>query len=188
MYKKVIKSMIGLVIIFLIALYIIKLFFPNQFVMIINNDTILYIGNYIDSCLWLQMLIGTVTSYLTFWIYLCAVSRKWYLSWLESIILLLFVVGCQFLYNFDITIANAINLISFIVLPCFVKPKANLYTVAIVFCVHYFAQTLSIAIRNFTGLLETVNSIMILLMTIECYFWLLLFYLYFNLKGDSANG
>lgn len=188
MYRKILKTMIGLVICFLIALYVIKIFFPNQLIMVIENDAILNIGNCIDSSLWLQMVIGTITSFLTFWLYLCAISRKWYLDWLESIIVLLFVVGCQFLYNFDALIASAINTIAFIVFPCFIKPAATLRTTAIVFSIHSLAQVLSTRIRAFPELLECVNSVMVLVMTIECYFWLLLFYLYFNLKGDNVNG
>lgn len=46
MNKKVFKTMIVLVIIFLISLYILKIFFPGQFIMVIENDKLIEIGNF----------------------------------------------------------------------------------------------------------------------------------------------
>ena len=65
--------------------------------------------------------------------------------------------------------------------------NARLQDVGIVFTIHGLSQLLSMSIRGLGDLLSSVNYATILLMTIECYFWLLLFYLYFNVKGAKQK-
>lgn len=49
MNKKVFVSMLVLSMSFLMGLYILKIFFPQEFVMSIENDRLMLIGNYIDN-------------------------------------------------------------------------------------------------------------------------------------------
>lgn len=188
MNKKVLKTMIALVVIFLCALYVLKIFFPEEFVMVIENEQLIKIGEYVDNNLWLHIILACITSFITYWLYLCAVTHKWYLNWKEILMVLSVIAITQTLYSFDETIdlASGISIISMLILPIF--SKANLKDVAIVFSIHYMAQLLSTLIRGLPLLLTNVNYATIFLMTIECYFWLLLFYLYFNVKRRDKDG
>lgn len=187
MNKKVLKTMIALVVIFLCALYVLKIFFPEEFVMVIENEQLIKIGEYVDNNLWLHIILACITSFITYWLYLCAVTHKWYLNWKEILMVLGVIAITQTLYSFDETVdlASGISIISMLILPVF--SKANLKDVAIVFSIHYMAQLLSTLIRGLPLLLTNVNYATIFLMTIECYFWLLLFYLYFNIKRRNKN-
>ena len=187
MNKKVLKTMIALVVIFLCALYVLKIFFPEEFVMVIENEQLIKIGEYVDNNLWLHIILACITSFITYWLYLCAVTRKWYLNWKEILMVLGVIAITQTLYSFDETVdlASGISIISMLILPVF--SKADLKDVAIVFSIHYMAQLLSTLIRGLPLLLTNVNYATIFLMTIECYFWLLLFYLYFNVKRRNKN-
>ena len=89
MYKRVIKTMITLVVVFLIALYVLKIFMPEQFIMVIENDNLIAIGNYIDNNLWLYIILNIITSFLTYWLYIGAVTKKWRLNWKELIAVLI---------------------------------------------------------------------------------------------------
>ncbi len=182
MNKKVIKSMIVLVIIFLCGLYIIKGFCPEQFIIVIENKRLVLFGNFVDNNLWLHIILACITSFITYWLYFCAVAHKWYLNWKEIIVVLIIIAVTQTLYSFDETyvLASGIATISMIIIPCI--SNAKLSDVAIVFSVHYMSQLLSTLIRSLPLLLSTINYATIFLMGIESYFWLLLFYLYFNLK------
>lgn len=182
MYKKIIKTMIALVVIFLFALYILKIFIPDQFIMVIENNNLIAIGNYIDNNLWLRKIITVITSFITYWLYICATCRKWKLNWKEIIIVLIVIAIVQLVYAFDVNVSSAISLISMILLPALFKAQSK--DIAIVFSIHYMAQILSTSIRQLPVLLENVNFMTIFLMTIECYFWLLLFYLYFNIRKE----
>ena len=182
MNKKVLKTMIALVIVFLLACYILKIFFPEQFVLSVENETIIAIGNYIDSNEWAYYLFGIFTSILTYWLYLCAVCRKWYLNWWQCLIVL-GVIGISIGLSFiDITIYSAFSYTSFVFIP-FVF-KANIKEVAITYTVHTFAQHISLSIRNLPLLIATINSLNIFLLSMDMYLWLFLFYLYFNYKRN----
>ena len=180
MNKKVLKTMLALVVIFLVALYVLKIFFPEQFVMSMENKKLIAIGNYIDNNEWAYYLFGIVTSFLTYWLYLCAVCKRWYLNWWQCLIVLA-VIGASIGFNFiDVNLCSALSYSSFIFLPFIFK--AELKPVAIVFATHIFAQFLTTSIRNLPVYMVNVNSLIFALITIEMYFWLLLFYIYYNYK------
>ena len=88
----------------------------------------------------------------------------------------------QALYDYNSTLASGISIISMIAIPAI--SNAKLKDIATVFSIHYLSQLLSTLIRGLPFLLTNINYATILLMGLECYFWLLLFYLYFNLKGE----
>lgn len=182
MNSKVLKSMLALVVIFLSALYILKCFFPEQFVMVIENDKLILIGSFVDAHLWLHIILACITSFITYWLYLCAVLHKWYLNWKELTMVLIAIAITQVLYSFNetYTIANGVAIMSMLVIPCL--SQATLKDVCIVYSVHSMAQLLSTSIRSLPLLLTNINYATILLMGVESYFWLLLFYLYFNIK------
>lgn len=180
MYKRIFKVMIALVIVFLVALYVLKIFFPEQFVMSVENEIIVAIGNYIDSNEWAYYLFGIFTSFLTYWLYLCAVCRKWYLNWWQCLIVLA-VIGANIGLTFiDTNLYIALSYSSFVFLPMLFK--ANLKPIAIVFPIHLFSQALSLSIGNLPIYMTNVNSLTLFVANFECLFWLLLFYIYYNCK------
>lgn len=178
MNKKVLKTMIALVIVFLLACYILKIFFPEQFVLSVENETIIVIGEYIDNNEWANYIFGIITSFITYWLYLCAVCRRWYLKWYEIIIVLLVIGGSIGLSLLDTNIYSAYSVITFIVLPLIFK--SDLKSVAIVFSIHSLSQTMSLTIRNLPMYITSLNNLVILILSLDMYFWLLLFYISFN--------
>lgn len=186
MNKKVLKTMIALVVIFLIGLYILKIFFPEQFVFVINNQKLITIGNYISSHWWLQEICDIITSFITYWLYLGATLRKWRLGWREIVAVLITIAITHGLYFVDTTLSSGLCIIAMFILPTIFKAK--LFDVTVVFSIHYMSQMLSTLIRGLPLLLTDINYITMLLLIIECYFWLLLLYLCFNYKkGDNKN-
>lgn len=178
MNKKVLRTMIALVIVFLLACYILKIFFPEQFVLSVENETIIVIGKYIDNNEWANYIFGIITSFITYWLYLCAVCRRWYLKWYEIIIVLLVIGGSIGLSLLDTNIYSAYSVITFIVLPLIFK--SDLKSVAIVFSIHSLSQTMSLTIRNLPMYITSLNNLVILILSLDMYFWLLLFYISFN--------
>lgn len=182
MNKKVLKTMIALVVIFLVALYVLKIFFPEQFVMSMENKKLIAIGNYIDNNEWAYYLFGIVSSFLTYWLYLCAVCKRWYLNWWQCLIVLA-VIGASIGFSFiDINLYSALSYTSFILPFIF---KAEFKPVAIVFTIHIFAQFLTTSIRDLPMYMATLNSLNIFLLSIDLYVWLFLFYIYFNYKKEK---
>ena len=146
MNKKVFRTMIALVVIFLVALYVLKIFFPEQFVISIENEKLIAIGNYIDNNAWAYYLFGIVTSFLTYWLYLCAVCKQWYLKWWQCLIVL-GVIGLSIGLNFvDVNLCSAFNVISMMILP--IMFKANTKITLIVFSILIRVPSHLTAIKN----------------------------------------
>lgn len=183
MNKKVIKAMLVLVVVFLVGLYVLKIFFPEQFVMAIENEKLIMIGNYIDSHTWAYYLFGIVTSFITYWLYFCATLKKWYLNWWQ-ILVALGIIGATIGISFyDATLSSTFSIIAMLIVPVLMKGDTK-YTL-IVYSTHYLAQSLTLLIRQLPLYIQAYNSLVFLFLTLECYFWLLLFYVYPHIKKEA---
>lgn len=181
--KKLYISMIVLIISFLVAMYVLKIFFPQQFVMAVENERLISIGNYIDSHKWAYYLFGIFTSFVTYHFYCCAVCKRLYLK-LWQYLVILATIGLNIGFTFiDTRISSYISIMSFVVLPFIFK--ANLKEVAIVYPIHGLAQILTLSIRNLPTYIQYCNMLFATMLTFECYLWLILFYIIFNLKKEG---
>lgn len=186
MNKKVLKTMIALVIIFLAGLYVLKIFFPEQFVFVINNQKLIDAGNFIGGRWWLQEICDIISSFIVYWLYLGATLRTWRLNWKQILVVFITIAVTHGLYFLDVTLASGVSVIAMFVMPAIFNAK--LRDVTIVFSIHYMSQLLSTLIRGLPLLLKDVNFLTITLLGIESYLWLLLLYLYFNFKkGGKSN-
>ena len=172
MNKKVFVSMLVLSIVFLVGMYILKIFFPQEFMMSIQNDKIITIGTFIDTYKWAYYLCCSITSFLTYWLYLCATCNRRYLKLWQCVVVLLVIFGSFLLNEYSPTIALFYGICAMIILPYWFG--ASLKNVAIIYPMHILAQVLSIEIRGLPNLFSTYNSLFGIIMTLECYFWLLL--------------
>lgn len=180
MNKKVLKTMIALVVVFLVACYILKIFFPQQFVMSVENDTIINIGNYIDSHKWLYYIFGSCTSFLTYWLYCCACCRRWRLNWWQCLVILGVVAASLLLTFVDVNLTAILNYTSFVFLPYIFK--SDLKAVCICYTIHVTNQFLTTSIRNILAYISVFNTLNIMILSIDMFLWLGLLYLLFNFK------
>lgn len=180
MNKKVFISMLVLSISFLIGLYVLKIFFPQEFVMSIENDRLVEIGTFIDNHLWLYYICCGITAFITYWLYCCACSSRLYLKWYECLYIIATIIAIRLISFYDESLSTVISVVSFVFLPALTK--GNIKQCALVYTVHGIAQALSLSIRNLPLYLTNINFITSLFMTLEMYFWLLLFYIIYNYK------
>lgn len=194
MNKKVLKTMLALVIVFLCALYVLKIFFPEQFAMSVQNQTLINIGTYIDTHAWSYFAIQFVIGCLFDYMYFGAVCRRYKLHWSLFIIIVLYNIGFASFYTFGSaelimnmsTIVVAISSCYMILTPMFYTRE--LRPLSIAYCVNYVAQTLSLNIRNLSLLMTNANSLIMILMSLECYLWMFLLLMLFNYdKKESKN-
>ena len=178
MNKKVFISMVVLVSCFLVAIYVLKGFFPQEFMMSIQNESFIKAGQFVDSHIWLRYICAGITSFITYWLYCCACSHRYYLKWYECLYILGTIVAIRGISLFDSKLATSIQFSSFLFLPALTK--GHLKTSAIVAFFHGIFQCLSLSIRSLPIYLTSVNYITTLILGLESYFWLLLFYLIFN--------
>lgn len=181
--KKIYVSMLVLAISFLVAMYVLKIFFPQEFMLAIQNERIVTVGEFIDNHIWLRYLCALITSFATYWLYCCACCHRLKLKWYECLYILVTIIAVRVISMFDVNLSTAIQFASFIYLPALMK--GYLGTTAIVSLVHYIAQCLMLSIRNLPMYLTTMNYVTVLFMGIETYLWLILFYIVFNYKKES---
>ena len=176
--------MIALVVIFLAGCYILKIFFPQQFVVAVENPVLIMVGDFIDSHVWADYLFGIMSSFITYWFYLCAVCHRWYLKWWQCVIVL-GVIGTTIGLTFvDYAVYTAFSIASFVVLPFIFK--SDLKSVAICYPVHLIAQGLTLAIRNLPVFMTHINNLIIHIVGMESFLWLVLFYFLFNYKNNEV--
>lgn len=186
MNKKVIKAMIILVVAFLTGLYILKIFFPEKFVMAVTIDNLVKIGDYIDNNAWAYYLFGIATSFITYWLYFCSTMKKWALN-VWQVLVVLAIIGATIGISFyDATLSSVFSMVAMLIVPILFKSDTK-YTL-IVFSTHYFAQSITLQIRQLQLYVAYYNSLSFMLLTTECYFWLLLFYILPHIKRSKDMG
>lgn len=185
MNKKVFISMLVLTVVFLVGLYVAKIFFPNEFIMVIENAQLIKIGNYIDSHKWLYYICCGITAFITYYLYCCACCGRYKFKLYEILIIIAVVVIVRALSFYNNILATAIEMSAFMFLPTIFKGK--LFNCGVSFTIHCIAQTLSLSIRNLPLYLTNINFITTLLMTLDCYLWLVLLGIIFNYKKKETN-
>ena len=183
--KRLYISMLILTIVFLIFMYVVKIWYPEQFVMTIENDKIVKIGEYIDNHKWLYYICCGIPAFITYWLYLCAVSHRLYLKWYECLYIIGAILLIRIISLYDLQLSTIIMYAMFLILPALTN--GNIKSCSHVFTVHIVAQWLSLKIRNLPVYLTNINYITSLFMTIECYLWLILCYLISNLKKENKT-
>ena len=170
---------------FLVAYAILKLVpqLADKFAIVVNNERIISAGRFIDSHIWLQQIIYGLTTLLTYHFYLCACTKKWHLSWKQYIVLCVIIVITNTVKYYLPDYALIINMLIMIIYPFALK--GDYRTFVIIFATHFIGQILLGFIRS-----EPLNSIYYnslngLIMCIDAYVWLLLYYLCSNLYKEK---
>ena len=185
MNKQVLRTMIILCWVFL-ALYAILKLVPqlvSKFVIVVNNEKIVKVGQFIDSRVWLQQMVYGLTTLLTYHFYLCACVKKWHLSWKQYLVLIAIIVATNTIKYYVSSLCLIINVLIMVILPFALK--GDYRTFIIIFVTHYLGQLAISFIRGAEISLVDLNIVSQLICTIDAYVWLLLYYLYANLYKEK---
>ena len=191
MNKKVWTAMLVLTVVFLCFLYIAKIFFPQDFVMCIENENLVKIGSFIDNHKLMSYIVGIIIGFTTDYFYFGAVTRKLKLNYKLVLMILLYNMAYNYLYTFlsanllmeyqELFIIASTCYMIFI--PCLFTKE--LLPLSITYSVSAISQQLSLNIRNFATLLTNVNSITMICFSLESYLWLVVCYIIFNYKKGA---
>ena len=196
MNKRVIKVMLALIIVFLAAYYVLKFFFPEEFVMMIETPGLVAAGEFIDKHLWLSIPLGTLIGFTTDYLYFGAVCRQRKLNKILLLCITVYSIAFELFYifvpqDFIVENTNAIIVIQtcyMILLPMFFTKE--LKPLAITYSINSVAQLLTLSIRNLGMLLTYTTLLTNFLVCFESYLWLLLLFVLFNFynKEVEADG
>lgn len=196
MNKRVFVAMLVLTITFLVGLYVLKIFFPNEFITVIENEKLIVIGEFIDNHIAIDFILGVILGIIFDYLYFGAVCRKLKLNFKLVLVIVVYNVIYNSLYTFLPTniiseyssIFIIASTIYMILLPALFTKE--LLPLSITYTINSISQLLSLSIRNLNILLTTSNFITMFLMTIETYLWLVLCLIIFNYKEkeNKENG
>lgn len=178
MNRKVFVSMLSLCVVFLLGLYVAKIFFPNEFAFALSNERMIAFGDFVDNNWIAYNVLTFFTSFVTYFLYLCATCEKKHLSAIECAIVAGTIVVTFVVNAFDVNLAMHLNIASMLILPW--AFGGTIGNVAVVYSVHGLAQILSLGIRNLPLLMVKVNFITLFCCNLETYIWLVLFYILSN--------
>ena len=185
--RKLYISMLVLTIFLLVGWYVLKIFYPQEFVMAIENEKIISIGNFIDSHEWLYTLCCVATSTITYYLYIGASSHRTKLKFYELIVIIVVSLGIRLVGLYvDADLRTILSMCSFFVLPAIMG--AELKTLSIVYTFHSIAQYFTLKIRDLPLFFTNKpNFISTFFVGIECYLWLILMFIIFNIKKEKKK-
>lgn len=184
MNKKVLQSMIGLLWIFLAAFCVIKVFFGEWFLTVVENERILFIGAFIETHVPIRILWDTFISLIAGHFYLCSCCRVWKFSCKTYLFLACYFLIITLCYSWNTLVATVLDLAVITILPLLMRAKFS-QTVA-VFILHHLGQALVLFIRSEPLYLASTNYATQFFLLFDVYIWLTLYYLYSNYNKEET--
>lgn len=178
----------------LVTLYLIKLIFPNFIVGVAQLPSIVKIGTFVDSNIFLYYAFNFITSIIVAYFFCCASCRKKRLDYIDLIIVISLTIILNLLQVFLPLHYVYFNLLTMIACPCLICFKDKridikyFYSTIICFSIHILAQILSLEIRGISTLISYPNSATYTILLIDVYICQFLLYNYFNFKENEQNG
>ena len=127
MNKKVLNVMIWLTWIILACFLVAKLFFGEWVAIVVTNAKLVKIGQFMDSHFWLYQGVAFLFTLLTYWIYLCACSKQWYLKAKQIAWILPVLIALQFVKIYYPTQGMVLDYCAMFVIPYFIKSELSNY-------------------------------------------------------------
>lgn len=178
--------MLSLCVSFLVGCYVLKIFFPQEFILGIDNERIVAIGGYIDTHKWASILFGIIVGIVFDWLYFGAVTKRLVPHYALIATIVAYNVALALFYNFapiDIVLKHATTIMGIsscymIVTPMFfikeIKP------LSITYGVNAISQVALLFIRDLPMSMTTLNTIASFIWGIDNYLWIALCYIIFN--------
>lgn len=160
---------------------IIKLCGGNRFEIATSNETFIALCDYIDNTLWLKMIIATITYVISSYIaYLILVKRKFFNDWWVIFILVITNIINILINNVYLNIA--LSIIVALIIPL-IRTRFKLWKHIIIGNILIFVfQLISLLTRNIGRNLNNQSMLVSLIMQIDYYIMLIIYYLYINRK------
>lgn len=161
----------------LLFCFIIKLFGGNFFEPYVNNDKFIAACNWLDDTLWAKYLVSSVVySIGVYLVYLAMIKKRLFKDWWYILLCL----PCSIIKGFNIYIGSAYDFFLLCVLPLIrLKFKGWLRVVMGIISMLVF-QLISLFTRDIGWYLPSDSMLILLIMQIDYYIMIVLYYLYSN--------
>lgn len=192
MNKKTYISALVLIPIFLVIQLVLKYIVPEYFVLALNNEHLVRLGelatNFIPTYIFINFLLGITTDYLFFG----AACKRMKFDLKFWIITCCYNLGLACMYTFAPMVLATYSTAVMVVSNCYLVVITSLYTdnikaFAVTYAITNISQVLIVTIRNASALLISFNILSTTLVSLESYLWLALCFVIFN-KNFKKEG
>lgn len=189
MNYKIAKTMLSLCIVYLIAFYIIKFFFPEMLLQSITNPTLLRLGEVVNSWIGWSHIINFVGTFATLYLFASASSGYFVKTKMQWVYIVAgMITTAVFYYLLPELYTHSCTSIMFIIA---YLCKGKLIYATISFTIHGFLSQFLLSIRGFETIItieNAINHLSTLVLCSEVYLWLFLLTLIFYFKENKKYG
>lgn len=190
----VLRRAINICWILLAICFVVKIFGGNFFDIICNNEKFVEFCSYVDNHLWIQMLIGCISSYITYSLYWLAICGKRFFGKKEVIFIAIIIPICVVLRILNAYVALVLDVVQYFLVPyIFIRSSKtklnNWLTRRIIFgfILNLSFQLISLITKNQAIKHLTDNFLVAIIFAIDVYIMLALYYLYSNTKKQRRR-
>ena len=180
MNKKIAKTLLILCSIYIVAFYVIKLIFPDILLQEITDPNILKLGEFIQNHIVITYIYYILSTYLTFYLFVSASKGNFKLKWQELLYILGGTAICILVSKLkpDLYVHTSTSVMFLLAWIC--KGKLSYSTIS--FVVHGFLSQFLTSIRGFETIITQINIASGIVLSFECWVWLLMLGLLFYLR------
>ena len=180
MNKKISKTLLVLLITYLVAFYILKYAFPHIFLEMLISPNVIKLGDFLQSWTGYEHLYKLLATMLTLYLYVCAGCGKFKFKWYEAIYIVLGAVVCQCCFKFTPELYTHTTI--FVMLLLSLLCKGNFAYSVVAFGIHGYMSQFLLSVRGFETILQYYNLATGLMLSLEGYVWLMVLALFFSLR------
>lgn len=195
-YKQIVlKRMIILCWILLGVCFVVKIFGGNFFNIVCQNERFIKACEFVDKNVWLQYLIGCISTLFLQTLYLLAISKHlWFTRKREFVIVLLSTLVGVALRMINNWLPLIMDIYQYIVMPFLIKDqfkiRVKVLRIVASYVMTFVFQLVSLIVKNlsFGFTTSNYNFVISIIFMIDVYIMVVLYYLYINLKKENGMG
>lgn len=161
----------------LLFCFVIKLFGGNFFEPYVNNDKFIAACNWLDDTLWAKYLVSSVVYCIGIYlVYLAMIKKRLFKDWWYILLCL----PCSIFKGFNAYIGAAYDIVLMIVIPLITTKAKRWKQIILGFILVAVFQLISLFTRDIGWYLPSDSMLILLIMQIDYYIMIMLYYLYSN--------
>lgn len=185
MNYKIARTMLVLCIVYLVAFYVLKFFFPELLLQTITSPSIINLGKVMAKYKVIEFAFKTLSSFIVIYLFASVSSGRFKFSWFEFLYIgcgTIITILCElFFIQFYTHTSTAVMFL--VAMLC----KGKLTYSAISFTLHGYLSMFLFSIKGFETVMLYINNISGFMLALEGYMWLILLAIIFNIK-EKKNG
>lgn len=164
----------------LVAVYVLKIFFPHFVIEVAQVESVTVVGHYIDTHKWAWYLSSFVLSFFVYYLHCGACCGKTKLTLKECLIIVGAILVGYAIKDYLPAQYTAINFITLVLLPFLMN--GSFKNTVICFSTVMLLQTITLEIRGLSIMISDYNYATLLILMIDIYIFQVLLYFLFNYK------